>query len=144
MITIKNTGNLYMCIFAIFSFSTFILYFSNIYISMCRHTVVSLLVFCRKGIDELKNHVGLLNKSKGDATKMSEYASQAQDNKLQIEIMEGVAESLDTAKDSIELMNIQEPVRVLGIESQFSLALSLLSGVVSFLLYVALMVIESM
>ena len=124
---------------------------------MCRHTVVSLLVFCRKGIDELKNHVELLNKvaasssTSNSKTKnqtnnihIEDYEKQAQDNKLQIEIMEGVAESLDTAKDSIELMNIQEPVRVLGIESQFSLALSLLSGVVSFLLYVALMVIESM
>ena len=120
---------------------------------MCRHTVVSLLVFCRKGIDELKNHVELLNKvaasssTSNSKTKnqtnnihIEDYEKQAQDNKLQIEIMEGVAESLDTAKDSIELMNIQEPVRVLGIESQFSLAFSIFTTVVSFLLYVATLV----
>ena len=120
---------------------------------MCRHTVVSLLVFCRKGIDELKNHVELLNKvaasssTSNSKTKnqtnnihIEDYEKQAQDNKLQIEIMEGVAESLDTAKDSIELMNIQEPVRVLGIESQFSLAFSIFTTVVSFLLYVATLI----
>lgn len=100
----------------------------------CRLTVIQLLVFCRKAVDELKQHP--LSKDSGKKEQSSSAAT-AKVIAEQLEIMEDVATALETGNDMMELANEIQPVRVLGFEAQYGTAFTIVTSVISFFLYIS-------
>lgn len=92
---------------------------------------MALLVQCRKGAEEMAQRLDdlLSNKKKQDPTKRPP-------SELYVKRMEAVATALEVSLSSVELSNELQPVRVLGVNAEVNVAMSIFTTVSSFFIYV--------